>query len=44
LLIVNIMSEITDLKDYPEKVACFNPEIEHLKFHWNKEKTSALYY
>ena len=44
LLIFNRMNEITVLQNNPKKVACFNPGIEHLKFHRNKEKTSALCY
>ena len=44
LLMFSSMSEITDLKSHPGKVACFNLGIEHLKFHRNKEKTSALCY
>jgi hypothetical protein len=44
LLIFNRISEISNLKNHPEIVACFNPGIEHLKFHRNKEKTSALNY
>lgn len=44
LLIFNRISEISNLKNHPEIVACFNPGIEHLKFHRNKEKTSALCY
>jgi hypothetical protein len=44
LLILSTMSETTDLKNHPGKVACSNLAIEHLKFHRNKEKTSALCY
>jgi hypothetical protein len=38
------MNEIANLKNHLEKVACFNPGSEHLEFHRNKEKTSALCY
>jgi len=44
LLIFSRMSEISNLKNHPEIVACFNPGIEHLKLHRNKEKTNALCY
>jgi hypothetical protein len=44
LLIYNRMNEIANLKNHLEKVACFNPGSEHLEFHRNKEKTSALCY
>jgi hypothetical protein len=38
LLIFSRMSEISNLKNHPEIVVCFNPGTEHLKFHRNKEK------